>query len=394
MTDLCGENRRVKRTAGDGSGSPLELYVHVPFCVRKCGYCDFYSAPGTEKTQKAYVDTVIREIGESPFGKAPGETVTSVFFGGGTPSILPEEELFRILDALRSAFRFSDNAEITVECNPGTVTPEKLSAYREAGVNRISLGLQSADDGILKRIGRIHSFRDFTESYRAVREAGFSNVSVDLISGLPGDTPENFEKGLKTVLDLRPEHLSVYALILAENTPFYALYEAGKLDLPSEEAERAEYHLARRLTREEGYEQYEISNFALPGYRCRQNEGYWTHVPYLGFGSAAASFYGGKRFQNAESLSYADLPYESCETLTPAELENEFLMLGFRRLDGISERDFVRRFGHSFFETKRREIAKLEAEGLIREKKKGGDRILALTERGLDLANRVFMEFV
>ena len=384
-----------ENVTGDRDFLPLELYVHIPFCVKKCLYCDFYSGPASKEAQKAYVERVSEEIRSTAFGHGENERVTSVYFGGGTPSILPGEDLTAVLRVLYEQFDFIASPEITVECNPGTVSPEKLSAYRAWGVNRLSFGLQSTENEVLKKIGRIHTFEDFLESYRTARRAGFGNISVDLISGLPGDTPETFEKGLKTVIALSPEHLSVYSLILEENTELYALNKAGRLALPSEEDEREMAHAAVRMLEEAGYRQYEISNFARPGFRSLHNVGYWTGVPYLGFGSAAASYYDGKRFRNALSLQYSDLPYEETEVLTEEDRMNEFLMLGLRMTEGVSGREFERRFGRSFDDFKGESLRNLLEEGLlIREKKPDGDETVRLSAYGKDLANYVFREFV
>ena len=279
------------------TGEPFMIYVHVPFCPRKCGYCDFYSGPAGEAQIRQYFEDLRKEIRENPFA-CPRSTregeeklrVSSVFIGGGTPSYVPEGEIASVLALIRERFDVLPDAEISIEANPGSLTPEKCEAYREAGVNRLSLGLQSADDRLLRKIGRIHDWETFLRSYETARASGFMNLNVDLISGLPGDTPENFEKGLKKVLSLKPEHLSVYSLIIAENTPFYALYgPEGNLqyDLPSEEEERLMYTRTGEVLEEAGYHRYEISNYALPGRECRHNTGYWTHVPYLGFGAAA-----------------------------------------------------------------------------------------------------------
>lgn len=392
-----GVDRRNGReeTTGDRKNLPLELYVHIPFCVKKCRYCDFYSGPASREVQKTYLNTLMEEIRSCPFGGEEERHVTSVYFGGGTPSVLPAEDVAGILEALRKTFRFDSAPEITVEANPGTLSREKLETYRAFGVNRLSLGLQSSDDAILKRIGRIHSFEEFLTGFLAAREAGFTNVSVDLITGLPSDTPERFEKGLKTVLELRPEHLSVYSLILEENTEFYALFEAGKLDLTSEEEEREMMHRAVRVLREAGYRQYEISNFSLHGFESRHNLGYWTGVPYLGFGSAAASYYGGKRFRNASSLDYLGKPFEETEELTETDLMNEFLLLGLRMTQGVSDAEFQKRFGRSIMDFKGREIEELDREGLVSVRKTpGAGAVIALTSRGLDLANYVFRAFV
>ncbi|MBR4767681.1 MAG: radical SAM family heme chaperone HemW, partial [Lachnospiraceae bacterium] len=333
---------------------PIMIYVHVPFCVRKCLYCDFFSGPFGKEAEERYFESVLTEIGESPYAYT-GRHVKSVFFGGGTPSSVSPNRIGEVLKHIREAFTVDRDAEITLEANPGTVTTETLSKYGEMGVNRLSFGLQSADDALLKKIGRIHTFGDFLKCFESARAAGFRNVSVDLIAGLPSDTPENFKKGLKSVLSLKPEHFSVYSLIIEENTPFYALYgPSGSkcAELPDEDSEREMIHGAKAVLEDAGYRRYEISNFALPGFESRHNNGYWTHVPYLGFGSAAASFIDGNRFKNASAIDYLDLPYEETETLSETDLENEFLMLGLRRTDGVSDGDFRSRFGRSFFEVR------------------------------------------
>jgi oxygen-independent coproporphyrinogen-3 oxidase len=288
-----------------------------------------------------------------------------------------------------------------MEANPGSLTPEKCAAYREAGVNRLSLGLQSADDRLLRKIGRIHDWETFLRSYKTARAAGFSNLNIDLISGLPGDTPENFEKGLRKVLLLKPEHISVYSLIIAENTPFYALYgpEGTRQDeLPSEDDERMMYTRTGEVLGEAGYRRYEISNYALPGRECRHNTGYWTHVPYLGFGSAAASFVPSDeanvmlRYKNASSPDYLEKPFEEQERLSKEDLMREFMILKLRMTEGVSEEEFREHFGQSLMETFPKEIRKMVSEGLLMHFPEGiGVR---LTPKGLDLANLVFEEFL
>ena len=375
----------------------IELYFHIPFCVRKCRYCDFYSGAFSDGEIEAYFETVLEEMRSCPYSGEAIE-VSSIFFGGGTPSSVDPRFLGALLCEARRGFKVLPDCEITIECNPGTVTEESLLQYRAYGVNRLSFGLQSADDRLLRKIGRIHTFAEFLSGYDLARKAGFQNISVDLMAGLPLDTPENFEKTLKTVVSLEPEHCSVYSLIIEENTGFYALYGpegSMKSELPSEEEEREMIHRAAAILGEHGYRQYEISNFALPGKECRHNIGYWTHVPYLGFGASAASFIGGKRFRNAPSLRYLDLPYDETETLETRDLMSEFMILGFRMNDGVSESDFERRFGQSFREVYPREIEMLLREELI-ESYAGKDRkeALRLTERGRDLANLVFEEFL
>lgn len=396
------------------SETPFMIYVHVPFCPQKCGYCDFYSGPAGEEAVRTYFEDLREEIRVSPFARPRsaegGEKtrVSSVFIGGGTPSFVPSGEIASVLGLLRDCFELLPDAEISMEANPGSLTPEKCKAYRNAGVNRLSLGLQSADDRLLRKIGRIHDWETFLRSYETARSAGFMNLNVDLISGLPGDTPENFEKGLKKVLSLKPEHLSVYSLIIAENTPFYALYgpEGTRQDeLPSEEDERLMYTRTGEVLGEAGYHRYEISNYALPGRECRHNAGYWTHVPYLGFGAAAASFVPSEeegvmlRYKNASSLDYLGKPYEEQETLSGEDLMREYMILKLRMTEGVSDAAFCTRFGRSVFTVFPEEIEKMVSEGLLQIRYTSSKQTeeasgVFLTPKGLDLANIVFEEFL
>ena len=394
---------------------PFMIYVHVPFCPRKCGYCDFYSGPAGEEAVRAYFEDLREEIRENPFARprqdASGEEklrVSSVFIGGGTPSYVPAEEIASVLKLLRDRFELLPDAEISMEANPGSLTSEKCRIYREAGVNRLSLGLQSADDRLLKKIGRIHDFQAFLESFETARAAGFTNLNVDLISGLPGDTLQNFEKGLFQLLSLKPEHLSVYSLIIAENTPFYVLYgPSGRLkdELPGEEEERRMYERTGEILSEAGFRRYEISNYALPGKECRHNIGYWSHVPYIGFGAAAASFVPAEegvmlRYKNASSLDYLSRPYEEQERLQKEEQMREYMILKLRMTEGVSAEEFRERFGISLFETFQKEIQKTVTEGLLSirytpsENEKAEASGVYLTPKGFDLANLVFEEFL
>ena len=368
----------------------IEIYVHIPFCVRKCAYCDFYSHPADEAQMDAYIEEVLEEISLCPFS---GREVSSVFFGGGTPSIADAGSIVKILEKLRQEFRVLTDAEISIEVNPGTVTREKLRAFRNAGINRLSIGLQNASDAMLEKLGRIHRFRDFTETFRIAREEGFTNISADLISGLPGETPENFAESLKKVLSLEPEHLSVYSLIIEENTPFYALYGPSGShadELPSEDTERETAHLADRLLAGAGYRKYEISNYAKPGYECRHNLGYWTGVPYVGFGAAAASYIDGKRFRNALNDEYLALPYEECEVLDEKDRMSEMMILGLRLTEGVSREAFRERFGKDLFTVYGDVIEKYVSLGALAS---DGGRV-RLTPYGMDTANIVMAEFL
>lgn len=373
----------------------MEIYVHIPFCVKKCAYCDFFSLPGTEKEiQEKYFRDLKEEISESAFS---GSRVTSVFFGGGTPSFTDPAYITEVMDLLKKRFRITEDAEITLEANPGTLTDENLKVYRKAGFNRLSLGLQSADDEYLKRLGRIHTYSDFEESFYKARKAGFSNISADLISGIPGETKEGFINSLNKVLDLNPEHISVYSLIIEENTPFYELYGPdGKIteDLPSEEEDRKQVELTRKILKDRGYLHYEISNYARCGFESRHNTGYWTQEEYIGFGAAAASFYytenGAVRRKNAESLHYRKLPFEEEEILKKEDLMAEFMILGLRRMEGVRDELFRERYGVSFFEVFGETLNKYVSYGVL----KMEEDSVFLTERGEDVCNLLFEELI
>ena len=378
----------------------LELYLHIPFCVKKCNYCDFLSAPAEEETRAAYVDALLEEI--RGFEDPEDYEVVTVFFGGGTPSILLGQEIYRIVEALREKFSFRKEAEITLEANPGTVDKEKLSCYKKAGINRLSFGLQSADAEELKKLGRIHTWEKFLESFQLAREAGFSNINVDLMSALPGQTKESWEKTLRQVLALQPEHISAYSLIIEEGTPFYQLYEkdverrdAGEEPelLPSEEEERAMYEATGRILKEQGYLHYEISNYAKPGRECRHNLGYWQRRDYLGFGLGASTLLNPVRYKNTEDLEAylgGDFSKKEFFVLTKDNQIEETMFLGLRVLEGVSKEKFREQFSCELRVVYRKELEKLEQEGLLEEE---GD-FVRLTSRGIDLSNPVLAEFL
>ncbi|MDE6518406.1 MAG: radical SAM family heme chaperone HemW, partial [Acetatifactor sp.] len=327
----------------------LEIYMHIPFCIRKCGYCDFLSAPAGRDMQEKYVQALEREI-RGRAGEYENYQVPTVFIGGGTPSILGPGQIKRLLDALRSHYQVLPEAEITMEANPGTVDYDSLAEYSKAGVDRLSLGLQSFWDEELRALGRIHTWQQFLDAYEAAVAAGFSHINVDLMSGLPGQTPVSYETTLRRVTELRPEpeHISAYSLILEEGTDFAARFEAGKLRLPDEETERALYGLTERILQEYGYRRYEISNYAKAGCECRHNVGYWTRENYLGFGIGAASLMENVRFQNGKDLqAYLEAPLEQREQeqrLTVAEQMEEYMFLGLRLTEGVSEGKFYDTF--------------------------------------------------
>lgn len=397
----------------------LELYVHIPFCVKKCAYCDFLSFPGNQKIQEEYTEKLIQEIKYQSTGMSDYQVV-SVFVGGGTPSILNPEDMTRVFSAIREGFDVYSEAEITIEANPGTVTAEGLRAYQEAGINRISLGLQSADDRELQDLGRIHTYDEFLKSFQRVRMAGFDNVNVDLISAIPGQTVESWKNTLKKVTMLKPEHISAYSLIVEEGTPYYDRYgghvemdshhltekERRRLmalpDLPDENSEREMYYLTRNFLNEQGYERYEISNYSKRGYECRHNIGYWTGTEYLGLGLGASSYLSGCRFHNTSVLrEYQSAEFENEESfhkvlrqefdcLTMEEKMEEYMFLGLRLMIGVSAQEFAGNFGQNIWDVYGPVLDKSEKEGLL-EYKAGNYR---LTDRGIDISNYVMSRFL
>ncbi len=380
----------------------LELYVHIPFCVKKCAYCDFLSGPAGEKERASYVDALIREIGRRG-REYCGYEVSTVFVGGGTPSILEGEDTARIFHALRENFLLRDDAEITFEVNPGTVTEDKAKAWKACGINRLSIGLQSVSGGELKMLGRIHTYEDFLYSWDLVRRTGFENVNIDLISAVPGQTVESWSRTLRTAAELRPEHISAYSLIVEEGTLFFERYggdgsrsrgNGGQQwpPLPDEDTEREIYKATERILSGYGYHRYEISNYARPGYECRHNLGYWERKEYLGLGLGAASLIGEKRFSNTRDMGLylGGHGGKEPEILTVQDQMEEFMFLGLRKMEGISPEDFERKFGKTLSEVYGEQIRKLERQGLL---EAGGGRI-RLTERGIDISNYVFAEFI
>lgn len=375
---------------------PLELYVHIPFCVRKCAYCDFLSYAAGRDLQRDYVEALLQEIrSRGRQMKGSRKSIVSIFFGGGTPSILPAEWICEILDAVRREFSLEENAEISLEANPGTVNAEKLCMYRRAGINRLSFGCQSTLDEELKMLGRIHSFSEFLESFSLAREAGFSNINVDLMSGLPGQSAASWETSLRMIAELKPEHISAYSLILEEGTPMYEMQD--QYVFPDEDEERLMYERTHEVLAEYGYGQYEISNYSLPGKECRHNLGYWTGTEYLGLGLGAASLLENRRFSNTTDrdmyLKYCDEPEkleEAEEILTVEERMAEKMILGLRLIQGVSASEFEEEFGQSLREQYGSVIQKYETWRLLEWE---GDR-LHLTREGISVSNQVMAEFL
>lgn len=421
---------------------PLGLYIHIPFCVRKCEYCDFLSWSGLSRADRtAYAAALCREISAAA-ETFPKADVDTIFIGGGTPTTLSPEDLSMIMNHVRGTFHVLPEAEITMEMNPGTYS-EGMIAFVKEHLTRVSIGLQSARNEELRRLGRIHTYEEFENCYRSLRNAGVDNINIDLMSALPGQSIQSWEYTLRKVIGLDPEHISAYSLIVEEGTPFYDLYESGKLNLPEEDVEREMYHLTKTILSEAGYQRYEISNYAKPGFACRHNIRYWRREPYLGFGVGAASMYGelvpfavnsalkGSK-QTAISPNEGDIKnyFISCcgrfsgqyrrtndtdfirylrhydlresgggkawdgeNTTTCLSLKDsmeEFMFLGLRMTDGVSIREFYDAFGFSMDDIYGDVIRKYIENGLL---ERGDDRI-ALTERGLDVSNVVMEEFL
>ena len=436
-----------KASPHKGMARELGIYIHIPFCVRKCRYCDFLSMPAGEEMIDRYVKALCNEI--RGFAYADRYQPVSVFLGGGTPSILKGEQIAAILEAVRDRFgRLGPEVEITMECNPGTLDKEKLGRMREAGINRLSIGLQSADNAELKLLGRIHTWEMFCENYAAAREAGFSNINIDLMSALPGQTVESWKRTLEQVLALRPEHISAYSLIIEEGTPFYDQYhkedelrQDGKVlpgrQLPTEEEERLMYEETAFILSEAGMERYEISNYAMPGYESIHNCGYWERREYIGFGLGASSCLEDVRFANTSDLgkyletgwkangnasvegdanarpeadvnarletdadsdlktrisqeSTAGADREDRTILTREDIISETMFLGLRMTKGVDLEAFASRFGVRAEELFEEPIRKYERMGLLEIR----DGRLRLTQAGMFVSNPIMAQFL
>ena len=402
----------------------LEIYVHIPFCAKKCAYCDFLSFPGNMRMRREYTDKLLEEIRiQSSFVRE--YQIDTIFLGGGTPSILDAADITAIMGALKEHYDIAPDAEVTIEVNPGTVKMEGLAAYREAGINRVSMGLQSADDTELRYLGRIHTYDEFLKSFQRVRMAGFTNVNVDLISAIPGQTPESWRNTLKKTAMLKPEHISAYSLIVEAGTPF----AQRELKLPGEDEEYQMYEDTADILKRYGFEQYEISNYAKNGYECRHNIGYWKRTEYLGLGLGAASLVdeelwkclcgeetsGSSEREGMDGTEYCSLEqreYRFCNTrnlqeylensrkpriirrdvaaLSEKEQQEEFMFLGLRMTKGISVQEFRGRFGKEIEEIYGKVLKKYEAMGFLEES--GG--FWRFTRKGIHVSNHILSDFL
>lgn len=378
----------------------LELYVHIPFCEEKCKYCDFLSFKADNGEKKAYVTQLIEEI------KAQGQNysdylVSSIFIGGGTPTTLNGIWILDIMNAIRENFMVETDAEVSIECNPGTLSTSKIMHIKKAGVNRISFGLQSSIEEELKELGRIHTYKDFLQSYQLAREYGFTNINVDLMSGLPKQTIDSYKTTLKRVCALKPEHISAYSLIIEPGTPFFEKYgsEEGAQLLPGENTDREMYALTKSILKEHGYERYEISNYAKPGRECRHNIGYWTGVSYLGLGVGASGYVMNRRFHvESDYRKYMSVKMQQDITPLYCDIEEldikanmeEFMFLGLRLTKGVSRHEFNEKFGVDMFEVFDRQIKR----NMMLKLMEYNSPYLRLTEKGLDLSNMVMSDFL
>ena len=365
----------------------LGLYVHIPYCVRKCNYCDFCSLPnGRCDVPTEYTDALVSEI-LSYKDKGIG-ILDTVYFGGGTPSLLSPSELQKIMDSISTTFRISHNAEITFEANPGTLTRDKAMAFKSCGFNRVSLGLQSIHEKEMKKLGRIHTYQDFLTTFSLLREVGFANISVDLMYGIPYQTKESFAESVRALVSLSPEHISTYGLMVEEGTPFY---NDSKLELPTLDEECDMYDLGRAILADAGYEHYEISNYARAGYRSRHNSLYWNLGEYIGVGASAHSFLDGKRFFNTDDVDeYTAGKGVALLEDDDVDLPYEYAMLALRLREGFSLSEYRERFDKSFTDGKEDVLTRLCAEGLITMT----DGRIALTERVFYLSNSILIEIL
>ena len=375
----------------------IGLYIHMPFCKQKCFYCDFCSFANKNEMQGKYVETVINEIKNITHKEK--YTVTTIYLGGGTPSILNPDYIKSILQEIKSSFEILDDAEITIEINPGTVNEEKLKKYKEYGINRLSIGLQSANDKILKKIGRIHDYKQFEETFFYARKCGFKNINVDLMIGLPTQAVEDVKQTLEKIIQKNPEHISVYSLIIEEGTIIEKLINENKLQLPDEETERIMYWTVVNELKENGYNQYEISNFSKKTYESKHNTNCWKQKQYIGLGTSAHSYLNKKRYSNTNNIEeYIKNIQENNisknitihEEQTEESTMNEYMLLGLRMIQGININEFKQKFKIDPTIKYKEILEKLQKENLIQITKTS----IKLTKQGINFGNIVWEEFI
>ncbi|MDU1306017.1 MAG: radical SAM family heme chaperone HemW [Clostridium perfringens] len=373
----------------------ISLYIHIPFCAQKCLYCDFPSFARKDHLRKAYIEALNKEI-ISLREKHNNLEINTIFIGGGTPSVLEADELECLLKEV-AKLNMAKDIEYSMECNPGNLTEEKLEVMKKYGVNRISMGLQAKQDNLLKGLGRIHNYKTFKENFLLAKKVGFNNINVDLMFGLPNQRLNEWEETLREIISLDPAHISAYSLIIEEGTAFYNLYENDKLKLPTEDDERKMYHLTKKILEENGFNQYEISNYAKEGKECRHNLAYWNMDNWIGVGSAAASYINGKRIKNISSVEeYINSINEKGEAveeiINNSKNDNmeEFMFMGLRKINGIDENEFKKRFSMNINDVYGEILNKYIDEGLLI---RDSGRIF-LSEKGIEISNIIMADFL
>ncbi|MDO5038759.1 radical SAM family heme chaperone HemW [Clostridium sp.] len=370
----------------------ISLYVHIPFCKQKCLYCDFPSYAGKENLEDSYIDSLIKEINL----KCKGKIIKTLFIGGGTPSYLKEENLNNLLVCLNS-LKYKEGSEKTIECNPGTLTSEKLKIIKDNGINRISMGLQTTNNNLLKKIGRIHTMKEFEENYNRAREFGFNNINIDIMFGLPNQSVLDYKKSLEDIVKLNPEHISCYSLIIEQGTPFYNMNEKGLLKLPTEDEERKMYNITKDILKSNGYHQYEISNYSKENKECEHNKIYWKLEEYIGVGVSASSYIDSNRIKNIDDIKEYINKINNKEAVEESIIKNskkedmeEFMFLGLRLIKGIDKNNFKRKFDKNIEDVYGDVINKNIKKGLIEDK----DNYIYLTSKGVEVSNYVMSEFI
>lgn len=375
----------------------LGIYIHIPFCKQKCNYCDFYSIKWDDESENKYIESIINEI-KSYKDKFCGNYIAdTIFFGGGTPSIIKPENLGRIIDCLRDVIGIHKQSEISMEANPNTLTSERLKSYKQIGINRLSIGIQSLNDEILKKIGRIHNSTEALETIDRAKSMGFENINADVMFNIPGQTVNDIEETISKIIDRGVKHISFYSLKLEKGTPMYSMEKNNKIIMPDEEVEREMYYAGRNIMEKNNLFQYEISNFALKGYECRHNLKYWNQEEYIGLGPSAHSFLNNTRYSNPSDLKlYCDnsMP-NKFDRIIQEELGNddlmfEYIMLHLRLTEGVNVIDFKNKFSYDFMEKYKMQVDYLVKNNLIEIE----NDIVRLTKKGMDISNYVIEEFM
>lgn len=379
----------------------IGIYIHIPFCMQKCYYCDFCSYAGKLEMQNKYINSLLKEIDEI---KNKNEyQINTIYIGGGTPSVIDAELIQKLIKKINSSFNISNSAEVTIEVNPGTVNEEKIKKYKESGINRISIGLQSAKDELLKVIGRIHNYNDFENAYNIIAESGFSNINVDVMIGLPSQTIEDVEDTINKIIRKNPTHISVYSLIVEPGTIIESMINSGKYKLPDEDVERKMYWLVKHVLEQNGYIQYEISNFAKEGFKSKHNSDCWDQKEYIGLGAAAHSYINATRYSNTSNLEEYIENIEKNqfsknikihEKQDKVDMMKEYMIIGLRKISGINVNSFMQKFKCNPLVIFEEQINKMKNLNLLQVDNNLDNCYIKLTDKGIDFANIVWEEFI